>query len=111
MRSHWHSRSGAKSRGARRSRQRRGDPAGAAVPELAFSVAAAVSERLDRFLADQLQLSRTQAARLVAARAVVIATGARYRNPIWTNRVGHVDWTELNAEVALDLTLARAPLP
>jgi hypothetical protein len=37
-------------------------------------------------------------------------TGARYRNPIWTNRVGHVDWTELNAEVAADITWARAPL-
>ena len=42
------------------------------MPELAFSVAAAVTERLDRFLADQLQLSRTQAARLVAGRAVSV---------------------------------------
>jgi len=48
------------------------------VPELAFSVAAAVTERLDRFLADQLQLSRTQAARLVAARAVTV-NGAEAR--------------------------------
>ena len=48
------------------------------MPELAFSVAAAVTERLDRFLADQLQLSRTQAARLVAARAVTV-NGAEAR--------------------------------
>jgi 23S rRNA pseudouridine1911/1915/1917 synthase len=32
-----------------------------------FSVAVAVTERLDRFLADQLAFSRTQAARLIAA--------------------------------------------
>jgi hypothetical protein len=38
-------------------------------------------------------------------------TGARYRNPVWTNRVGHVDWRELDAEVAADIELARAPLP
>ncbi len=37
-----------------------------------FTVTAAVTERLDRFLADQLQLSRTQAARLIAARAVTV---------------------------------------
>jgi 23S rRNA pseudouridine1911/1915/1917 synthase len=37
-----------------------------------FSVAAGPTERLDRFLADQLQLSRTQAARLVADAAVVV---------------------------------------
>ncbi len=34
---------------------------------MVFSVAAAATERLDRFLADQLDLSRTQAARIVAA--------------------------------------------
>ena len=45
---------------------------------LTFSVAAATTERLDRFLADQLQLSRTQAARLVAAGGVTVnGTGAR----------------------------------
>jgi 23S rRNA pseudouridine1911/1915/1917 synthase len=37
---------------------------------IAFSVLAPVTERLDRYLADQLSLSRTQAARLVAAGAV-----------------------------------------
>jgi 23S rRNA pseudouridine1911/1915/1917 synthase len=42
------------------------------LPELTFTVSAEATERLDRFLADQLGLSRTQAARLVAARAVSI---------------------------------------
>jgi 23S rRNA pseudouridine1911/1915/1917 synthase len=37
---------------------------------LSFTVAAEATERLDRFLADQLGLSRTQAARLVAQKAV-----------------------------------------
>ncbi|HEX6091150.1 MAG TPA: RluA family pseudouridine synthase [Gemmatimonadales bacterium] len=42
------------------------------MPDIRFSVAAESTERLDRFLADQLQLSRTQAARLVAAKAVSV---------------------------------------
>ena len=42
------------------------------MPEIAFSVNAPATERLDRFVADQLQLSRTAAARLVAAGAVVV---------------------------------------
>ncbi len=36
---------------------------------------------------------------------------ASYRNPLWTNRVGIVAWDELNAEVANDITIARAPAP
>jgi 23S rRNA pseudouridine1911/1915/1917 synthase len=39
---------------------------------LEFSVVPRETERLDRFLADQLGLSRTQAARLVAAKAVTV---------------------------------------
>lgn len=39
---------------------------------LEFSVLAPSTERLDRFLADQLRLSRTQAARLVAEGAVTV---------------------------------------
>lgn len=39
---------------------------------LTFSVLAPATERLDRFLADQLQLSRTQAARLVALGGVAV---------------------------------------
>jgi 23S rRNA pseudouridine1911/1915/1917 synthase len=43
-----------------------------------FTVLAPITERLDRFLADQLQLSRTQAARLVAEGGVSVnATPAR----------------------------------
>jgi hypothetical protein len=30
-----------------------------------------------------------------------------YRNPVWTNRVGHVDWRELATEVARDVEIAR----
>jgi 23S rRNA pseudouridine1911/1915/1917 synthase len=37
-----------------------------------FSILAAETERLDRFLADQLALSRTQAARLIADKAVTV---------------------------------------
>jgi 23S rRNA pseudouridine1911/1915/1917 synthase len=44
----------------------------AAPPQVEFSVLAERTERLDRFLADQLQLSRTQAARLVADHAVSV---------------------------------------
>jgi 23S rRNA pseudouridine1911/1915/1917 synthase len=40
-----------------------------------FCVLADATERLDRFLADQLQLSRTQAARIVADKAVRVAGG------------------------------------
>jgi 23S rRNA pseudouridine1911/1915/1917 synthase len=40
--------------------------------EVRFSVVVPATERLDRFLADQLQLSRTQAARIVAAKLVSV---------------------------------------
>jgi 23S rRNA pseudouridine1911/1915/1917 synthase len=42
------------------------------VAALTFTVLAETTERLDRFLADQLGLSRTQAARLVADKAVSV---------------------------------------
>ena len=41
-------------------------------PSCRFTVAADATERLDRFLADQLQLSRTQSARLVAEGGVTV---------------------------------------
>jgi 23S rRNA pseudouridine1911/1915/1917 synthase len=41
-------------------------------PGVTFSVVPATTERVDRFLADQLQYSRTQAARLVAAGCVTV---------------------------------------
>jgi hypothetical protein len=31
---------------------------------------------------------------------------AAYRNPVWTNRVGILDWTELDAEVQRDIAIA-----
>ena len=40
--------------------------------EVQLTVSADATERLDRFLADQLQLSRTQAARLVAGHSVTV---------------------------------------
>src|SRR6476661_766932 len=53
------------------------------LPELSFTVWAEATERLDRFLADQLGLSRTQAARLVADKAVdVEGTPARASRPL-----------------------------
>jgi len=33
-----------------------------------------------------------------------------YKNPLWTNRVGTVDWSELRTEVARDIAIAREPL-
>jgi len=48
------------------------DAAGPGADAVTFSVTADVTERLDRFLADQLAISRTVAARLVAAGAVRI---------------------------------------
>ena len=35
---------------------------------------------------------------------------ALYRNPLWTNRVGLVDWQELSGEVANDVAIAAQPL-
>lgn len=36
---------------------------------------------------------------------------ASYRNPLWTNRVGIVDWQELEREVAKDIEIARSAQP
>ena len=37
-------------------------------------------------------------------------SGHQYRNPLWTNRVGVVDWRELSDEVANDVAIASQPL-
>jgi len=37
-------------------------------------------------------------------------SAGRYRNPLWTNRVGIVDWRELTDEVANDIAIASQPL-
>jgi len=34
---------------------------------------------------------------------------ATYRNPLWTNRVGIVDWAELDGEAQRDIEIARGP--
>ena len=56
--------------GRKRSRFRLAD--GEAGQNLEFTVLTATSERLDKFLADQLGISRTQAARLVAGSRVTV---------------------------------------
>ena len=32
----------------------------------------------------------------------------QYKNPLWTNRVGHVDWKKLYGEVLKDIDIAKA---
>ncbi len=39
----------------------------------------------------------------------IAQSAARYQNPLWTNRVGLVDWKELKAEVANDIRIAERP--
>ena len=58
----------------------------------------------------QLALRELDAA--AAHWAAYSALMARRAGPrIWTNRVGYVDWQELDAEVRHDVDIARAPLP
>lgn len=53
-----------------------------------------------------LELNRAaQAWRLYAATALTL-----YQNPLWTNRVGHVDWRETYSSVLYDLTLTGSPV-
>lgn len=60
-----------------------------------FSVLSPATERLDRFLADQLALSRTQAARLVAERQVRVGgTWARASHALARGDVVEVDLPE-----------------
>jgi hypothetical protein len=33
---------------------------------------------------------------------------SKYKNPLWTNRVGYVDWKELSGEVEKDLEIVKA---
>ena len=53
-------------------------------------------------LAEELNFA-AQAWRLYGATAVT-----QYRNPLWTNRVGHVDWRETYYSVLYDLTIVGA---
>jgi hypothetical protein len=50
--------------------------------------------------------SLTDAAR--SWRAYTAQARAQYRNPLWTNRVGIVDWAQLTVEVDQDIAIARA---
>ncbi|MGB6153915.1 MAG: hypothetical protein WBG48_18165, partial [Pricia sp.] len=34
-------------------------------------------------------------------------TSKQNKNPLWTNRVGHVDWEEITVEVAKDIEIAK----
>lgn len=43
--------------------------------------------------------------------AYTAQAAALYRNPLWTNRVGLVDWEKLRAEVAHDIEIARDAKP
>jgi hypothetical protein len=76
--------------------------------------------------ATELALFRATAQRTHQRRAIDALTGAarawrsytaqaasQYRNPVWTNRVGIVDWAELGAEVDKDIAIAQdaAPAP
>jgi hypothetical protein len=55
-----------------------------------------------KLLADELNRA-AQAWRLYGATAVT-----QYRNPLWTNRVGHVDWRQAYYSVLYDLTIVGA---
>lgn len=55
-----------------------------------------------QLLADELNRA-AQAWRLYGATAVT-----QYRNPLWTNRVGHVDWRKSYYSVLYDLTIVGA---
>jgi 23S rRNA pseudouridine1911/1915/1917 synthase len=63
---------GQRGSGAAGRRPTEGSPAGGPGRDVDFTVISAQTERLDRFLADQLGLSRTQAARLVADKLVSV---------------------------------------
>jgi hypothetical protein len=53
--------------------------------------------------------SLTEAARVW--RAYTTQANSQYKNPVWTNRVGIVDWAELTGEVDQDIAIARQPAP
>ncbi len=78
-------------------------------PSHRFTVVADTTERLDRFLADQLQYSRTQAARLVAARCVTV-NGAAARASRLLLRGDTVEVTLPEAEPPRQLRPADSPV-
>jgi 23S rRNA pseudouridine1911/1915/1917 synthase len=79
------------------------------LPELTFTVSVTATERLDRFLADQLGLSRTQAARLVADGAVTV-NGTPARSSRLLSRTDRVIVRIPDAEPPRTLRPASIPL-
>jgi hypothetical protein len=67
--------------------------------------------RRGRLPADQAESVRQLSLAGTFWREYTARMAQRYRNPMWTNRVGIVDWRELGAEVDHDIEIARAPLP
>ena len=77
---------------------------------VAFQVAALATERLDRFLADQLRLPRTQAARLIAAGTVTVnGVPGRAGRPLTRTDLVEVR-LEVPAPPARDLVPYHMPL-
>jgi hypothetical protein len=72
--------------------------------ELALFRSSAASAHQERALQ-----SLTQAAR--AWRAYTAQAESQYRNPVWTNRVGRVDWAKLTTAVDEDIEIARNAVP
>jgi hypothetical protein len=62
--------------------------------------------RADILHQERAVLALTEAAR--SWRAYTAQARAQYRNPVWTNRVGSVDWAKLTVEVDRDIAIARA---
>jgi len=79
------------------------------MPPTTFSVLPPATERVDRFLADQLQLSRTQAARLVAGKHVAVG-GKVVRSSRLLERGEEVTVTYPESEEPRTITPADIPL-
>jgi hypothetical protein len=80
----------------------------------AAKIRGATEVALFRSTADALHQERavqwlTDAARVW--RAYTRQASEQYRNPLWTNRVGSVDWEQLTREVDKDIAIAREPAP
>jgi hypothetical protein len=77
----------------------------------AHKIRGATELELSRAKADAAHRQRavhslTEAA--AAWRAYTALASAQYENPVWTNRVGSVDWVELTAEVDRDIAIAQS---
>ena len=70
------------------------------------ATALALFRRLGRPSDQQQAVAALTSAADSWAQYTVLARAA-YKNPLWMNRVGNLDWTELTAEVARDIVIAR----